>query len=285
MGLFDKLGELIRDEDDDDFDPDEYDEYEEQLAKKEEKKRLQAEKKAAKAEKQRQLREQRAAREEEEDEPEEKVGFFSKLKGYFTSDDDKDGFDDDEYKAYESQFDDEPRSESVSRSSSYQRSGKRSVIPSNSHRPNINRSTTYSQQAQTGATASFNNRQSETPVAPARPRPTTGKDISFNRQPAQASNMAVSIIKPTSFEECQDICDTLLAGKPIIVNLEGFNDMLLGQRIMDFVSGCVYSINGKLHQISGYIFIISPDGVDVSGDYLAMMKENDFGVPTFVKNN
>lgn len=92
--------------------------------------------------------------------------------------------------------------------------------------------------------------------------------------------MEVSIMKPTCFEDSQDICDALVAGKPIIVNLENF-DVELAQRIMDFVCGCLYSINGKLHQISGYIFIVSPDEVDISGDYLALMRQDGFGVPTF----
>ena len=36
------------------------------------------------------------------------------------------------------------------------------------------------------------------------------------------------------------------------------------QRIMDFISGCIYAINGKYHQISKYIFIFTPENVDIS---------------------
>ncbi len=96
----------------------------------------------------------------------------------------------------------------------------------------------------------------------------------------QHSLREVRIMRPTTFEDSQDICDALLSGKPIIVNLENF-DMDMAQRVMDFVCGCLYSIDGKLHQISGYIFIISPDDVDISGDYLALMRQDGFGVPTF----
>ena len=49
---------------------------------------------------------------------------------------------------------------------------------------------------------------------------------------------------------------------------------------MDFISGCVYSINGRLHQISRYIFIFSPDSIDISGDYLDAVPDDGFGVPT-----
>lgn len=94
--------------------------------------------------------------------------------------------------------------------------------------------------------------------------------------------LEVCIMKPTSFEDSQDICDMLLTGRAAVVNLEGF-DPTEAQRIMDFISGCVYAINGKLHQISRYIFIFSPDSVDISGDYLEFIPEAGFGVPTINK--
>lgn len=92
----------------------------------------------------------------------------------------------------------------------------------------------------------------------------------------------VCIMKPTTFEDSQDICDMLLTGRAAVINLEGF-DVDLAQRIMDFISGSVYAMNGKLHQISSYIFIISPDTVDISGDYLDLIPTDGFEVPTLNK--
>lgn len=94
--------------------------------------------------------------------------------------------------------------------------------------------------------------------------------------------LEVCIMKPASFEDSQDICDMLLSGRATVVNLEGF-DPTDAQRIMDFISGCVYAINGKLHQISRYIFIFSPESIDISGDYLEFLPESGFGVPTLNK--
>ena len=93
----------------------------------------------------------------------------------------------------------------------------------------------------------------------------------------------VCIMKPTNFEDSQDICDMLLSGRAAVINLEGF-DVELAQRIMDFISGSVYAMNGKLHQISSYIFIISPDTVDISGDYLDLIPDAGFEVPTLNKD-
>ena len=90
------------------------------------------------------------------------------------------------------------------------------------------------------------------------------RSVSLNR-----SMMEVKIIQPTSFEDSQEICNTLLSSKPVVVNLEGF-DPDDAQRIMDFISGCIYAINGKYHQISKYIFIFTPENVDISGDSLSL---------------
>ena len=111
-------------------------------------------------------------------------------------------------------------------------------------------------------------------------RGSSGKIIPIRKTPL---GLEVCIMKPTSFDDSQDICDVLLNGRASVVNLEGF-DPVEAQRIMDFVSGAVYAINGKLHQISKYIFIFSPDNVDISGDYLDLSAEEGFGVPTINKD-
>ena len=96
---------------------------------------------------------------------------------------------------------------------------------------------------------------------------------------ASSRSLEVSIMKPTRFDDSQDICDMLIDERATVVNLEGI-DLALAQRIMDFISGAVYALNGKIHQISGLIFIVSPENVDISGDYLSYVEQNGFEVPT-----
>ncbi len=110
-------------------------------------------------------------------------------------------------------------------------------------------------------------------------RTTNNKIVPIRTTP---KGLEVCIMKPTCFEDSQDICDMLLTGRAAVVNLEGF-DPDDAQRVMDFISGCVYAVNGKLHQISRYIFIFSPDTIDISGDYLELMPDMGFDVPTLNK--
>ena len=91
-----------------------------------------------------------------------------------------------------------------------------------------------------------------------------------NSRSGQVSNMEVCVIKPSSFEDVREITDTLLSGRTVILNMEGL-DMALAQRIIDFISGACYAIDGNLQKVSNFIFILTPKAVDISGDIQSIM--------------
>lgn len=96
---------------------------------------------------------------------------------------------------------------------------------------------------------------------------------------ASQSGLELIIRKPTSFDDSQEICDLLKQEHAIIVNLEQV-DRELAQKMMDFISGAIYALDAKIHQISGSIFCISPAKVDISGDYFSMISETTgFKIP------
>ena len=80
-----------------------------------------------------------------------------------------------------------------------------------------------------------------------------------------AAQMEVCVIKPQSFEDAGDIAETLLAGRTVILNMEGL-DLALAQRLIDFISGSCYAIDGNLQRISNYIFVVTPHAVELTGD-------------------
>ncbi len=97
------------------------------------------------------------------------------------------------------------------------------------------------------------------------PRPRFFSRSSSKVVPMKRS-MEVSMIKPTSIEDARDICDFLLDGKAVVLNMEGIHTEV-AQRIIDFTSGATYSMNGNLQKISSYIFIATPESVELSGDF------------------
>jgi len=74
------------------------------------------------------------------------------------------------------------------------------------------------------------------------------------------------IVQPVSLEDARDISEHLKSKKPVIVNLEEI-EKETAQRIVDFLSGTVYALNGNIQKISGEILIIAPNNVDIMGDF------------------
>ena len=90
----------------------------------------------------------------------------------------------------------------------------------------------------------------------------------------QNRTMEVSMIKPTSIESAKEICDHMLAGKAVVLNMEGIHTEI-AQRIIDFTSGATYSMNGNLQKISNYIFIATPESVELSGDFQDLLNNKN----------
>jgi len=96
------------------------------------------------------------------------------------------------------------------------------------------------------------------------------------RSPSSSGSMEVCVIKPASFDsDVKEIAETLLAGRTVILNMEGL-DLSVGQRIIDFMSGATYSVDGNLQKISNFIFIITPKTVDLSGDIQGIVDSFEF---------
>ena len=84
----------------------------------------------------------------------------------------------------------------------------------------------------------------------------------------------VCIFKPSSIEDSREITETLLQGKAVVINFEGLH-VEISQRIIDFISGSCYALDGNLQKISNYIFIATPNSVDISGDFQDLFSSDD----------
>lgn len=97
----------------------------------------------------------------------------------------------------------------------------------------------------------------------------------FNNSKKQQSGKVVNIhngnqfkmvvAQPNTFDDAKDICDHLKSNKPVVINLEGI-EKHDAQRIIDFLSGSIYALDGSIQKVSCDIFVIAPNSVDVSGD-------------------
>jgi len=131
-----------------------------------------------------------------------------------------------------------------------------------------------------GFFSSLKNKRSSEPVRREEEAPSYSKPA----QPARrAASQEVCIFKPSSIEDAREITETLLQGKAVVINFEGLH-VELSQRIIDFISGSCYALDGNLQKISNYIFIATPDSVDISGDFQDLMSggsDNSFDISGF----
>ena len=77
----------------------------------------------------------------------------------------------------------------------------------------------------------------------------------------------VIISQPNTFEQSEEICEHLKEKKSIIVNLEYVNKDV-ARRIIDFISGAVYALDGNIQKISNSIFLVAPYNYEITNEIL-----------------
>ena len=82
--------------------------------------------------------------------------------------------------------------------------------------------------------------------------------------PSQAQ-MKMIVYHPISYEDTQNIIDNLKSRKPVIVNMEEL-EIDCAQRILDFMAGAIYALNGTIYKVSRGIFVVAPANCDVIGN-------------------
>ena len=72
------------------------------------------------------------------------------------------------------------------------------------------------------------------------------------------------LLEPRAYSESQQIADYLKKKTSVIVNLKRVTPDQ-GKRIVDFLSGTLYAIEGDLQKLGGGIFLCTPHGMNVDG--------------------
>lgn len=120
-----------------------------------------------------------------------------------------------------------------------------------------------------GNVVNFNNGSGRAPAAShrrnERAASSTGSNLPIS------GGMKMIVYHPVSYEDTQSIIDNLKNRKPVIVNMEEL-ELDTAQRILDFLSGAVYALNGTMCKISRGIFVVAPNNYDVVGN-----GEDDYG--------
>lgn len=129
-------------------------------------------------------------------------------------------------------------------------------------------SASYSASAKAQSAASYADDDDYEPSSYRKPRPAKSRPAYSSGNKVVSMNgrsNELIVIRPQDFNEAQTVTDFLKDGKPIVINMEGI-ELNTAQRIIDFIGGACYALDGTLGPVSNNIFIAAPQDVEVSGD-------------------
>ena len=175
------------------------------------------------------------------------------------SDDEYDDYDD--YDDYEDEVEEEPVRQAPRRSSRPARPARRTPVQREPE-PEIEE-----EDYEEDFTAAFNSVPKAPAAAPAAPAATPaaerkfpGKVVSMNRGQAQE----IVRFHPTSFQDSKKAATDLVASKAVIVNLEEL-DKDSARRMVDFLSGVVFAMNGDVQKIAQSAYVFCPPNMFITG--------------------
>lgn len=105
--------------------------------------------------------------------------------------------------------------------------------------------------------ASYTTPQNTTPVRAG------GKVVNLG----SASQLQVVLVKPENFESASDIANHLREKRAVLLNLESTNKDV-ARRLVDFLSGCAYVLDGDVKKVAISTYILTPYNVEVVGEQM-----------------
>lgn len=88
----------------------------------------------------------------------------------------------------------------------------------------------------------------------------------------EKEGIRLMLFEPRSYGDAQDIADNLRHRRPVVMNLQRV-EKDQAKRIVDFISGTVYALNGDIQKVGDHIFVCTPDHVDIQGNISSIIEE------------
>lgn len=82
--------------------------------------------------------------------------------------------------------------------------------------------------------------------------------------PVEPANRIVTLV-PQSFNDCQRIGEAFRAENSVVIDFTQL-DAGLRRRIIDFASGLVFGLHGRMQRVTETVYVLSPRNVDIEVD-------------------
>ena len=100
-------------------------------------------------------------------------------------------------------------------------------------------------------------------------RPGPARVVNLNSNSA----MQVVLVKPERFDTVSEIADHLRDKKAVVLNLESTNKDV-ARRLVDFLSGVAYALDGKIKKVAISTYILTPFNVEIVGDLVEELENS-----------
>jgi len=87
------------------------------------------------------------------------------------------------------------------------------------------------------------------------------------------AQIQVILVRPERFDQVSEIADNLRDKRAIVLNLESTNKDV-ARRLVDFLSGCAYALDGKIKKIAISTYLVAPYNVEIQGDLVEDLENN-----------
>ncbi len=94
-------------------------------------------------------------------------------------------------------------------------------------------------------------------------------------QPRKASAGTIHRAEPKRFNEARDLGDKFKEGVPVIMNLQQTEDSI-ARRLVDFASGLVFGLDGKIELVATRVYLLTPSEVEVSAEERERLRDTGF---------
>jgi cell division inhibitor SepF len=94
--------------------------------------------------------------------------------------------------------------------------------------------------------------------------------------PARGPGLAsIHRAEPKRFNEARDIGERFRGGVPVIMNLQSADDSI-ARRLVDFASGLVFGLDGKIEMVASRVYLLTPANLEVSAEERERLVEGGF---------
>ncbi|PIO86083.1 cell division protein SepF [Pediococcus damnosus] len=88
------------------------------------------------------------------------------------------------------------------------------------------------------------------------------------------SKSQIALFEPRIFSDAKEAAKQLISGQAVILNFERIDDNQT-KRIVDFLSGTLFAIDGSIEEVGTQIFLCTPNSFEINGSLYSNIQNGD----------